>query len=163
MNFKLLIQSHRKLRTHNVFIIILLKKALIPLYSIWTIILNKPCPNAGEKICSADSDFSLNWQIPKCCTAFVWQPTELCELRASDHLITHLETSGLQIHYLDGVFCVLSRKNVQMFTGGFHMFCYNSASYQTRVHCYSSCFKILSDSRHFIIRQISCMFFTALD
>lgn len=162
MNFKLPTQSHWKLRNTQCFYRILLTKALIPLYNIWTI-LNKPCHNAAEKICSADSDFSLNWQIPKRCTAFFWQPTEMCELRASSHLVTHLETSGLQIDYLDWVFCVLSRKNVQMSTGGFHMFCYNSASYQTWVHCYSSCFKILSDSRHFIICQISCMFFTAFD
>lgn len=94
---------------HNMGFCVLLTKALIPVYNIWTIILNKPCHNTGEKICSADSDFRL------------------------------------------------------MFTGGFHIFSYNSLSYQTWVHCYSSGFKILSDSCHFIVCQISCVFFIAFD
>lgn len=95
-------------RMYNMFLLYLAHKGLD---YIWTIISNKLSYNVGKKICSADSDSSRNRQIPKCCTAFVCQPTEVRELRASRHLVIHLETSALQTQYSDGVSCLLSRKH----------------------------------------------------
>lgn len=107
----------------------MLKRALIPLYNIWTIILNKPCHNSGL-CCWWENLLSRFWVQSELTDTTVLYCTCLTANRSvwiacKQSLVIHLQTSGLQTQYLDTILCILSRKNIQMFIGSFHMFYHN--------------------------------------